>query len=380
MTIYPALALIFFVAGLALLLTLAYLTYLTKQHRRSLCALLKLSKTGLDPLQIPAAAWPILAQDGIKQLDYSGYWFGQPVQGSFTTVQDTNLTHPFIFKICFNQDIRLDFRLYARTDRGEARQFAGNLSDVFRLLLETAIRGKMESLSTSLSEQARLTLYLQHDLRNLAQWVEWLATDFSGAQDNDELLTIARRLNTSAPHAATRARRILNASRTRHTHNPPEQELVLLSKIIRQTAEHAGIQTVIQTNSHNPRVYLRRDLLERTLDNLFANVAPLLRLHPDKTLSIEITGVEKQTQITIKMPQLAYMAQLPPEKLFEPFSSGRPGGLGLGLYQARKSLMEAGGNLAAKVDKSHICFLLNLPVAGINHPVPPLTEAEAIRV
>ena len=65
----------------------------------------------------------------------------------------------------------------------------------------------------------------------------------------------------------------------------------------------------------------------------------------------------------IQIPHLPEVAQLPPEKLFEPFASGRPGGLGLGLYQAHQSLSEAGGELIAEIENDHICFLLSLPGA-----------------
>ena len=49
------------------------------------------------------------------------------------------------------------------------------------------------------------------------------------------------------------------------------------------------------------------------------------------------------------------------DKLFEPFASGRPGGLGLGLYQARKSLNEAGGELRAEPSEAGLRFLLRMP-------------------
>jgi nitrogen-specific signal transduction histidine kinase len=54
-------------------------------------------------------------------------------------------------------------------------------------------------------------------------------------------------------------------------------------------------------------------------------------------------------------------ARISPVRLFEPFASGRPGGLGLGLYQARKSLQEAGGDLSAEVDAFGITFFLTIP-------------------
>lgn len=356
MTPYLILSLIFVAVGLALLAAVAYLARLVRRHRRSLSALLKLAKSELDPLQLPAAAWSALADGGIKRLDFSGRWFGQPVQGTFGTASDDS--RPFSFRITANDDIRLDFHLYARTDRGEARLFSENLAGVFRLLLETAVHSKMQALSAALAEQARLTLYLQHDLRNLAQWVEWLAVDVADAQNDTALLEVAQRLRSGAPHAAARARHILDA--TGKTRIPPAPQPVALAEVITEAAEHAGIPVTI---THDALVLLQRELLNRTLDNLFANVATLLRSHPDRSIAVEITRETDKVLTRIRIPRLAEVAQLPPEKLFEPFASGRPGGLGLGLYQARKSLTEAGGDLLAELQQDTIVFRLSLPGA-----------------
>lgn len=359
MTPYISLSLVFIAAGAALLAGLAYLARLVRRHRRSLSTLLKLAQTSIEPLQIPANAWPALADGGIKRLVFSGSWFGQPVQGAFGAALDDRIARPFSFKIVTEDDVSLEFHLYARTDRGEARLFAENLTGVFRLLLETAVHGKMEALSAALSEQARLALYLQHDLRNLAQWVEWLAADFREAQNDAALLCVANRLRSSAPHAAARARRILDATCRKNTADKSLPESVALAEIIRQSAEHAGIAVTIEQDAC---VLLRRDLLDRTLDNLFANVAPLLRKHTGIMVSVSINQDDDKNFVVIKMPRLAEAVKLSPEKLLEPFASGRPGGLGLGLYQAHKSLHEAGGKLAAEVGENNICFRLTFPI------------------
>jgi hypothetical protein len=357
---YTSLALVFVAVGLALLAAIAHLARLVRRHRRSLGKLLKLAKSNLGPLQLPAAAWPTLTKGGIMRLYFSGNWFGQPVQEDFGAAQTG--CKPFSFKITAHDDVRLEFELYARTNRGEARLFAENLAEVFRLLLETAVHGKMQALSAALAEQARLSLYLQHDLRNLAQWVGWIAADFALAKNDEDLLVTAHHLRTSAPHAATRARRILDA--TCNPRTPPLPETIALADAIREAAEHAGVSVTIDlgTNKQDTFVFLRRDLLDRTLDNLFTNVAPLLRSHTDFCIAVNITPVADKIGVQIKMPRLADTAH--PEKLFEPFASGRPGGLGLGLYQAHKSLKEAGGELVAQVCEQHICFTLSLPGAA----------------
>ena len=351
MTLSPALPLILVATGLVLLGVVAYLAHLVRLHRRSLGSLL--AQINLDPLQLPRTAWPALASGGLARLEYTGNWFGQAVEDNLGDEQ--NSSPSFTFQVLANNDVQLDFRLYAGTKHGETRLFAENLAGVFRLLMETAVHRKMETLSVALTEQARLTLYLQHDLRNLAQWVGWLATDFATATDEAQLLVIAKRLKNSAPHAALRAKHILDA--TCKTPSDTPAAAYSLATIIQEAADHAGISVRIVQDA---QVFSRRELLNRTLDNLFTNVAPLLRLHTDLSIGVTITHEAGKVNACINLPRLAEISQLPPENLFEPFSSGRPGGLGLGLYQAHKSLLEAGGDLTAEICDDHICFLLTL--------------------
>ncbi|MDD5058545.1 MAG: hypothetical protein PHQ60_11795 [Sideroxydans sp.] len=356
MTYFDNLAFTFLAAGITLIGAAGYLSRLSNQYRTTLAALLKSINPRLDPLQLPAAAWPALSQGGIAQLTCTGKWFGQPINvvlGSPTQ----HKPHTLNFLIEVEDDIHLEFRLYTKSSRGEAKLFAEHLCDVFQLQMEAAVQVKMSALAAAMSEQARLTLYLQHDLRNLAQWVTWLADDFPSNQNDAKLLNAAKRIAVSVPHASARAKRILAA--TRRVKPKHLQQMIGLANVMRQTAELAGIPIQL---SGDACVYLRLDLLERALDNLFTNVAPLLRAQPDVSLPISITQEQHCAIARIVMPQLAETPILLPEKLFEPFSSGRVGGLGLGLYQARKSLHEAEGDLTAAPCAQGIEYTLTLPV------------------
>lgn len=363
MTHYSSLPLLFIASGLVLLTALAYLARLFRRHRRAIGALLKLAQTNLDPLQLPAAAWPALTGGGIKRMELSGHWFGHPVHSVFGAALGKCAPNTFSFYVIADGDVHLDFCCYTQASRGESRLLAEHLAGVFHLLLETAVHSKMESLSAALAEQVRLILYLQHDLRNLAQWVEWLADDFTDARDDQDLLKIARRLRNSAPHAATRARRILEDICKPPKPLPPVQHPLCLNEVIRQAAEHAGIAIVMPDDQPEQEVsvWLHRELLDRALDNLFSHAAPLMRSQPDMHLSVRVTRRPERVAVNIEMPHLDETRRLPPERLFEPFAGGLPGGLGLGLYQARKSLAEAGGKLLAEVREHHICFRLDLP-------------------
>jgi hypothetical protein len=89
-------------------------------------------------------------------------------------------------------------------------------------------------------------------------------------------------------------------------------------------------------------------LLARVFDNLFSNLAPNWReAMADRPVlqlrTVESTGgTPAMTEIDFFSPWPQPGVRIAADKLFEPFASGRPGGLGLGLYQARKSLNEAG--------------------------------------
>jgi K+-sensing histidine kinase KdpD len=130
----------------------------------------------------------------------------------------------------------------------------------------------------------------------------WIAADLSSSQDEKTLLAIAQRMTTSAPHAAARAERILAAA---HSNDTPEPQTLHIKHAICHAAELAGIGVTINGEAE---VFIRSDLLDRA-----------------------------------------------------PYASSRPGGLGLGLYQARNSLREAGGDLTAKAHDQKITFFITLP-------------------
>lgn len=358
MTFYNYLAFIFLVAGLSLMGAAWNLARLSRQYRRTLASLLQAIQPHLDPLQLPAAAWPALLQGGIARLTCSGKWFGQPVNLTFG-LPHTDKPAARFFLIEVEDDIRLEFYLHTQSAHGETRLFAEHLGDIFKLQMEAAVQVKVAALAAAMAEQSRLTLYLQHDLRNLAQWVTWIADDFPPDQNGTQLLDAAKRIAKSVPHAAARAERILAATRK----NPPGQPrsvAIELAQVIRQAAELAGIAVDITGDSG---ACLRLELLERALDNLFANVAPLLRAQPEISLPVFITREPRCARALIVMPRLSGTPLMHPEKLFEPFSSGRVGGLGLGLYQARKSLRETGGDLSAEPRAQGIEYTLTLPIA-----------------
>jgi len=363
--VLTSLSLVFVAAGLTLLITSVALSRRARRYRSGMQQLLQLGTRNLEPLEVPAAAWPVLMEAGWQELSLTGEWFGHPVH---LLLDDDRASPPegrasaLMVQIGSGRDVSLALRLTHRAHRGEERLFAEQLARVFVLLLETGLRARTEALSVALAERARLSLYLQHDMRNLAQWVGWVCADFAACADADALQAAARRLKDNAPLAQERAHRLIAALGKQPVSDNPRQ--IDLRQVITKAAHLAGIEVTI---SGEAQAWIARGLLARALDNLFSNLAPNWRENPAarpvlqlRTIGASPTRAE-MAEIDFFSPWPEPGGRLAPDKLFEPFASGRPGGLGLGLYQARKSLHEAGGDLQATPSEAGLSFLLSMP-------------------
>lgn len=364
-------------AGLALLAAGMRMAQLARHHRRRMENLLRLVPQDIEPLDLPATAWPELAEAGWQGLAWEGHWFGQAVEGTLGNPAMPLSPLPegvakgrerwnsarHLTVEAGSDETRLRLCFSATTLRGEKLLFAEQLARVFVLLLETRLRARSEALAAALAERARLSLYLQHDMRNLAQWVCWVSADFARSGNPEQLQGAAARLRDNAPLAKERAERLIAALGQTPVADRPET--INLRQAIAQAAQLAGFAAEIDGEAE---AWIARGLLARVLDNLFSNLAaawrdphsirPVFQLRRDPRAEREN---EAAASIEFFCPWPQDTLPLPAEKLFEPFASGRPGGLGLGLYQARKSLIEAGGELRASPSAEGLRFLLRLP-------------------
>ena len=365
--VLSSLSLICLAAGLTLYVTSRSLARRARSYQAAMQSLLQLGAQGLDPLDIPPAAWPLLAAGGWQHLQLSGDWIGYLVDSEWGQKPEQLLKRgqkvnkPLAFRLSSGNDVLLVMTLSHSAVGGEGRMFAEHLAKVFVLLLESALRVRTEAISVAMAERARLTLYLQHDMRNLAQWVGWVCADFNDCDQPDSLLIAARRLQQNAPLARERADRLVAML----GNNPANQQAARLDlRLAVENAAHlAGVQVTVSGQAH---AWIAQALLARALDNLFSNLAPNWRL-PDAPKPVLELRTIPDSPFKPAMAELRFFSawadgqvRISPLRLFEPFASGRPGGLGLGLYQARKSLIEAGGDLQAHVGEQGLQFVLHL--------------------
>ena len=365
------LSLVCLAAGLTLFVTSRRLAQRARLYQAGMQSLLQLGAKELEPLDIPPAAWPLLRAGGWQHLQLSGDWFGYLVDSEWgqkpaqPVAAGLKSRGPLAFRLSSGNDVLLVMTLSHSVVGGERRLFADQLARVFVLLLESALRVRTEAISVAVAERARLTLYLQHDMRNLAQWVGWVCSDFNDCQLDEGLLAAARRLQKNAPLARERAQRLVASI----ANNPASQQPALLD--LRSAAGNAAHLAGVEVHiSGQAQAWIAPALLARALDNLFSNLSPNWRNPGAEKPVLHLQTIEAgpfkaaASEVRFFSPSLQGQRQISPAKLFEPFASGRPGGLGLGLYQARKSLQEAGGDLSAEIDANGIHFALTIPASA----------------
>ena len=348
--------------GLVLLLAAWAVWHRGQRMRRCLAELLALP-ADMHPLRWPERAWPILERSGIAGIAWEGVWFGDAVRGQWGQPLADHWPRQ---TLSAGPDCQIELRWadVARTD--EARVLALAVLDVFAQTWLSRMRERTQAVAVALAQRAQVQLYWQHDMRNLAQWVGLLAEEF-GAATPEQLPRLAQRLQRQAPLLQARAHKLLAATEA-PTQVPAEDEPpVQALDLLHNAAELAGLAIAIDMGpgegSGLPPLVLesaQAQALERALDNIFSNLArDSGARHGGVPLRCECTVHEGALQARLHTPRLATPW---PRRAFEPLKSTT--GSGMGLYQARRSLRDAGGDLQASEEAQGVVFVLRVPLAS----------------
>ena len=369
------------VAGISIGLVLLYLRRQSRLHRLRMGKLLALRHDLYDdPLATLTRHQATLANAGLRQLDCIGNWYGTPVAIRLGRKMPPHTgpaghTGQQISQRFDYDDIALTLRIGLTGLRGERRLFALQAAQVLFAMLQGALAARQLALVAATSQRARVGVFLQHDMRNLAQWVQLVAEDFEAADTDDKLMARARRLRSNAPQAARRAQRMSQAmlnptwqpsasaslqgasSFGAQRDEQSEQDQLDLPAYIEEAAQ---IHQVNISLTGSATVEWDSAALVTVLDNLLGNVSGLSRDGMQSAqCSVVIENLDDRVDIRFETPHLPL--EIPLEKLFEPWASSRNTNKGLGLYQARKQALAAGGQLTAQRLEKGISVTLSIP-------------------
>jgi len=305
----------------------------------------------IHPMDWPQQASTVLRRAGIGGMAWKGQWFGDPVQGLWGNSAQPDWTG-LTLEAGPDCSIELSWAGLARTN--EAKALALVVVDVFVQSWLSRMRQRTQAVAVAMAQRAHVHLYWQHDMRNLAQWVGLMADEF-GSASPEKLPRLAQRLQQQAPLVLAKAQKLLAA--TTQLGEPAlaqvQQPTQPVLQVVAGAAQLAGLSLRCEPAEGNPHISaLNARALERTLDNIFSNVARDGAARAQgQALRLTWAVRGDQFQARLLTPHLSVPW---PERPFEPMQTTT--GSGLGLYQARRSLRDVGGDLTAQPTPEGIAF------------------------
>lgn len=359
-------------AGLSLGFALLWLRRMQRPRRTLTSQLLDLrSSCEQDFLGGLAHSAQVAVQLGYSGMHWAGTWYGASVSGSVGA--PINQALPLTYCACSlrQPDVSLVVQLGLTGLRGEARLFAEQSAHVLFAVFDGALASRQLALVSTTAQRAKLAVFLQHDMRNLTQWVELLADDFDSARTKEDLLDTAQRAQRSAPWARDRAQRIAmtilkptdfqdSGDFTRSVSTPADWRELLLQEDVAQAALLHQVRIAFhQSEDVRPPVWSPKAWMA-VVDNVLGNASRLGREAMVKAVvRVQVLARPDATEVHFHTPGIAL--NVPLSRVFEPGVSGAPGRSGLGMYQARGYVLAEGGQLSASLIDNALCVTLCMP-------------------
>ncbi len=335
---------------------LATLWYKARRASMLNLALIRLNEqNAYDTPAFLAAAWPLLAQSSLRGFGWQLDWFGMHQQGQ-SGVELGRLTE----RVLEVGEMKLTVKFYRHDGRGEQRYFEEALIETFMLLLRTDMLIKAGSTDATLTQMSKLNLFLQHDMKNIAQFIQ-LMGDQLGAVPAGKEHKVLDYLRVATPLIRHRADRIVRTLTMGTAPSEPCRPVALRPLLVQLCALY-GLGQVIEGDA---TVEVAGNALETVLDNILKNYQDLGVSEDMAALQLQIAIVsgEAMVEVTVRAPQAPHAPA--PERLFEPFWSSAPAGLGIGLYQAKHLMELHGGSLGVTEDPDRtLCFHVRCPHVG----------------
>jgi signal transduction histidine kinase len=186
-----------------------------------------------------------------------------------------------------------------------------------------------------------------------------------GRPDAAQLQLVIAKMLAEADRASDVVRRLRDFFRAGSTRLQPvevESLLAAARQIGRGAVGEAAIDVEVQSEPHLPALFIDRLQVELVLRNLIANAAESLLASPRPDGKIAIRAArqgEQQVRIAVSDNGPGMSAAMR-ERLFQPFASDKPAGMGLGLAVSRAIAEAHGGSLDAMA-ADHGEFHLVLP-------------------
>lgn len=270
-------------------------------------------------------------------------------------------------------DRRVVFR---RAPEGTVRLVLGAINDITdRKLTEDTARQQQEQLVyvSRLSMLGELASGLAHELNQplmaVANYTQaCLRRLRSGGFSHDELTTCLEKAAKQALLAGDivrRLRRLVAKRPPEQSHTDVNDTIREVCDMVRSDAEGRDVRLRLELNDSMPNILADRVQLQQVLLNLIHNGIDAMADEPseERLLTVQSSAVDGQYVAVSVSDQGDGCDAHSLERLFEPFYTTKPQGLGMGLAISRSIIESHGGRLTAQPNLHRgLTFRFTLPI------------------
>ena len=324
-------------SGITIVAVVAYLWWQARSASQLNLALIRLNEQKkFDVPSFLQSVWPLLKESGLRGLVWELNWYGVVILGDNGSREGKVITRRIAIS-----EMTLEIHFYQK-QRGEKRYFDTTLIETLMLLLQTDMWIKAGSVDTTISQMAKLTLFLEHDMKNVAQFIQLMSDQLEMVTPEKEQ-QLLKYLSRAAPMMRQRADHIVKTL----TMSQIQEEVATLVQIDQVLDRLCHLYQLDYELHGQASIMLLENTFENALENILKNYQDMqLRNAKEKpTVQIQIQTENQKTKIQITSSNAMQVEHL--ERLFEPFWSSNSDGLGIGLYQAKHMLEKCNATISA---------------------------------
>ncbi|MCF6346536.1 MAG: ATP-binding protein [Thiomicrorhabdus sp.] len=337
--------------GSALFFTAYYFRRQSKRLSKALSDLYTLNQAvNQDALDFLEQAWPILASLGCLKMEAQIQWFGEKKQ-TFFGGKSLVLGKRHVFNVARDD---MTFLLNVVLDRkaAEPESLSFLVIKTFASILEQNLALKQAEILTSQKRLERYQLFVQHEIKNIAQFIQLLCEQVNTLQKDADKIRLVERLHQTLPAMAERAKKTVL-----HMKRPLKQSYecsqLQLQDVLQNVVNMYHLEAKILGEA---TVCLPSVLLTEVFKNILGNFKD--HALTEQRLEIRVSQSAQTVVIKIECKQDKQHNKMLAERLFEPFWTTSESGMGLGLFLARELLKQMNGQVSFEQDDENFGFLI----------------------
>jgi signal transduction histidine kinase len=338
--------------GVLIILILLYLRNLSNRTIKTILGLIELnSSLECDVRSFLPEAAGLLRNLKIEDLYYNIQYMAIPI-----TRARSSTKKPFE-KTVSKPEYSICIGIVPKISKGEWRYIYQIVIEILVMLVEMDILIRTEVINETFYKFSKLQSFILHDAKNLAQFIRSLSYNVSHLETRERSDRFLEYLQESLPAASRRADKVIGLLEMKAEADTGDASPVQvdLRALLEDLARYYKLNFTIQGEGS----WLgERHRLVSVFDTLLKNIQDKALLDPEIRCHLDI--VERSEDFRVVIADTGKPVA-DPERVFQPFYSTKPDGLGIGLYHVKHLVDAMEGHIVCSNSPQGVEFELLIP-------------------